>query len=188
MFMSAPNPADVATTAVAACLATRMPPDVAWQPQISQPPEPRTTVWLALKTDIEPPPEGAVLVLQNPADDVTLGGSVLYTLAAGNIVSPGFPPPATSAVHRVVRCGFVPDARPPPNPSANVVGNLVCVTTDARPVFAGELVWLEVAVAGVVRTSLVIDGPIGTVVVRHRARWRKIMDSGAVTTALLCPL
>lgn len=188
MFMSAPNPADVVTTAVAACLVTRMPPDIAWQAQISQPPEPRTTVWLPLRTDTEPPHEGAVLVLNELADEVTLDGSMLYTLAADNVVSPGIPPSSTTAVDRVVRCGFVPDARPPPEPSTPTAGRLVCVTTDAQPVFSGELMWLEVAVAGVVRTSLVIEGPIGTVDVRHGARWKKIVDSGSVTTALLCPL
>lgn len=189
MFMRAPNPADVATTAVATCLATRMPPELAPRPQISEPPEPRTTTWLALVSDIAPPAEGAVLVLDTLADELTLGGTILYTLADSNVVSPGITPPSTSPVHRTVwgstAAPTPPTPSTPPNPK---VGRLVCVTTNTPPVFHGELLWLEVAVAGVVRTTLAIEGPIGTVVVKHWAKWKKIEVSGSVTTAKLRPL
>ena len=186
MFSTAPNPADVATAIAAAALPTRIAPLLA-RPHITTDAEPQTTVWLPVKSGGKVPTEGAVLMLTEPDHDVTVGGSLVYTLTDAAIVVEGFPVRLDSDADRTVWSRHF-KTKPPreatPIPASENSGRLTCVAMGVH-VFQHDIVWLKLVVAGLVRTRLPIDGPPGTRTTVHGCRWTKITQSGDVVTAVL---
>ena len=187
MFLTAPNPADVATAIAAAALTTRIGAPLLARPHTTTDAEPQTTVWLPVKIGGKVPTEGAVLMLTEPDHDVTIGGSLVYTLTDAATVVEGFPVRLSSDADRTVWSRhFKP--KPPGKaeriPASENSGRLTCVATGDH-VSQHDIVWLKLVVAGLVRTRLPIAGPPGTRTIAHGCRWTKITRSGDVVTAVL---